>query len=168
MKALLVSLVLLCSTTAHATVLDDDRVLLAQLDAGDGSAADPANGAPTPPVIALPPIESLDGLKARYDELREKYEAAKDANGTPRQLLFCAFGAACLKVLLDAANALAKHRWKQHLNWVALGLAVPIALLSRYAAGVGWFDAGLYALIGPGAIAANELLKRLRPKPAVA
>lgn len=123
--------------------------------------ADPASGATTAPT---PTVETLS--KA-YSELKAKYEAAKsETDGGARKLLFAALLAAALKYALDGINFASKYTLSKQLAWVALGLAVPIALLSKYAGGAGWFDALLYAGAGPGAIVVHELIARFKSRPA--
>lgn len=164
MKASILALAL-CTCVASTPVFADEPPAVYLVDAGVGSdvATDAGSGSGSgSAVVTLPPIDTMAGLKARYDELRASYNALKDSDGSPRKLALAALMALVLKFLLDAANRVAEDRWKKQLAWAALGLAVPIALLSKYAGGVGWFDALVYAGAGPGAIVVHELLARFR------
>jgi hypothetical protein len=55
---------------------------------------------------------------------------------------------------------------KSWMPLVAMGLAVPIGLLSHFVAGHSWFDSVLVAGAGPGAVFVHELIKRFTKKPA--
>lgn len=121
-----------------------------------GPAGDPCR-ASAPPVITPTLVEQLGELHAKYNALK----ANKDKSA--RMLLIAALLAAGLKLLLSGVNLLAGKKPKRWLSLVALGLAVPIALLSHYAGGNSWFDSLVYAGAGPGAIVVHELLKLLRP-----
>jgi hypothetical protein len=126
----------------------DAQVLV---DAGQSAAS-----TPTPDVFT-----ELSTLKQAYSALKD----AKDPSAKP--LLWASLIAIALRTLLALANAI----WtkpKKWLAWVALGLAVPIALLSHYAAGHGWMAALIVAGGGPGAILVNEVLKLAAKKPVVA
>jgi hypothetical protein len=127
----------------------DAQVLV---DAGSASASSPT----TPDVFT-----ELSTLKQAYSALKD----AKDPSAKP--LLWASLIAIALRTLLALANAI----WtkpKKWLAWVALGVAVPIALLSHYAAGHGWMAALIVAGGGPGAILVNEVLKLAAKKPVVA
>lgn len=127
------------------------RVLVAQADTGSADTAVPPVGAP---------LDELAALKAKYDALK----AAKDSGS--KDLLwfaYAALAAAALRVLLAAINAYRGDKPRTWAKWTALGVAVPIALLTYYAAGAGLWAAIVMAGAGPGAIAVNELLKRKAP-----
>ncbi len=133
-------------------------------DAGSAVAADPANGVVTPAVQPAPALDTVDGAKQAYTDIKSKYEALKKSggDGSPKKLAFAAFLAIVLKYLLDAVNVVSRRGLKKQLAWVALGLAVPIALLSKYAGGTGWFEALVYAGSGPGAVVVHELIARFK------
>jgi hypothetical protein len=122
-------------------------------------------GIPPPPAAALasepsPPMVTTPTLFEQLGELHAKYEALKaNKDKSARMLLIAALLAAGLKLLLSGVSLLAGKKPKRWLSLVALGLAVPIALLSHYAAGNSWFDSLVYAGAGPGAIVVHELLK---------
>lgn len=127
-------------------------------DAGSGSASEPA------PAVAEPaaPPTLVDQLK----ELHSKYEALKsNKDKSAKMLLWAALIAGALKLVLSVVNLAAGKKPKRWLAWIALGLAVPIALLSYYAAGNSLFDSLVYAGAGPGAIVLHELLKVFTKKP---
>lgn len=132
---------------------------IAAADDGSGSAVSPAPAADqAPPSLT----QQLADLQAHYKALK----ANKDASA--KMLLWAALLAAGLKLLLSGVNLLAGRKPTKWLAWIALGLAVPIALLSYYAAGNSLFESLVYAGSGPGAIVVHELLKLFAKKPAEA
>lgn len=135
--------------------------------ADTGSAA-ASEATAAPPLATVPPIASpldeLAALKAKYDALK----AAKSGGGS-KDLIWFAYallGAAVLRVLLAAINAYRGDKPKKWAKWTALALAVPIALLTYYGMGTGWWQAIVMAGAGPGAIVANEAIKSFQKKPA--
>lgn len=114
----------------------------------------------TPTVEPVPPtlVEQLKELQAKYTALKG------NTDKSAKMLLIAGLLAAALKLLLSGVNLLAGKKPAKWLAWIALFLAVPIALLSYYAAGNSLFDSLVYAGAGPGAIVVHELLKRLAPK----
>jgi hypothetical protein len=123
-----------------------------------------ATPSPTTPAPAI--LDELAKLRLQYAELK----SAKD--GDAKMLLWAALIAGVLKTLLSITNVIWKKP-KKWLAWVAMGTAVPIALLSHFAAGNGWVDSLIVAGGGPGAILFNELLKlfaksKAEPEPAKA
>lgn len=136
----------------------------AGLPATEPTADAPATTAPAPDVgsAAEPaPIGSpLDELAA----MKAKYEALKAAKGSgSKDLLwfaYAALAAAAIRVLLAGIHTWRGDKPKGWAKWAALGLAVPLALLTYYAAGAGLWPAIVMAGAGPGAIIVNELLKR--------
>jgi hypothetical protein len=141
------------------------------LSVGSGHPYRDVTLAPAPtgaPDIAVQPeiLDELDALRKQYAELK----SAKD--GDAKMLLWAALIAGVLKTLLSITNVIWKKP-KKWLAWVAMGTAVPIALLSHFAAGNGWVDSLIVAGGGPGAILFNELLKlfaksKAEPEPAKA
>lgn len=149
-------------------------VLLAQADTGSAApaaaeapaavpAADPAPAAEAPAAGSatdVPPIgdplAELAALKAKYDALK----AAKDSGS--RDLLwfaYAALAAAAIRIFLAGLTAWRGDKPKGWAKWAALGAAVPLYLLTYYAAGAGLWAAIVMAGAGPGAIVANELIK---------
>lgn len=168
-------------TSALAATVDGDPIVLAQADTGSaagptvtvdtasvtaepadtGSASTPAAAPDADSAATVPPIGSpLDELAA----VKAKYEALKAAKGSgSKDLLwfaYAALAAAVIRVLLAGLTAWRGDKPKGWAKWAALGLAVPLALLTYYAAGAGWWQAIVMAGAGPGAIIVNELLKR--------
>lgn len=127
---------------------------------------------PAPPADSLgvqPPVMQPAPMLEQLRDLQAKYQALKDSKDkSAKMLLWAALIAAGLKMALSAVNALAGKKPKQWLALVALVLAVPIALLSHFAAGNSWFDSLIYAGAGPGAIVVHELVKIFTRKPAEA
>ena len=113
---------------------------------------DAGSAVPTP---AASPLDELGDLKAKYDALRA---AQKDKS--PTLLLWAAMIATGLKLLLSLFSKYVAKETKSWTKWVALGAAVPIALLSYFAGGASLFDSLMLAGAGPGAIIVHELLKR--------
>lgn len=115
----------------------------------------------TAPAITSTPADPLTELQA----LKLAYEALK-ANQDPslKMLLWAGVLAAGLKLALTAFNRLVYKETKSWTRWVAVSAAVPIALLSHYALGNGWFASLVYAGSGPGAIVAHELWTALTKK----
>jgi hypothetical protein len=114
------------------------------------------------PVMTESPLDQLRDLQAKYVALRaEKDKGAK-------MLLIAGAIAGGLKILLSVVNRVAGDKPKRWLALLALFLAVPIALLTHYAAGHGWVDSIIVAGGGPGAIVVHELMKLLGKKPATA
>lgn len=141
--------------------LDGRPVLIAQADTGSAAATTPDAGTGSASVTPIgAPLDELAALKAKYDALR----AAKDSGS--KDLIwfaYAALGAAVLRLLLAAINTYRGDKPKAWAKWTALGIAVPIALLTYYAAGAGLWAAIVMAGAGPGAIVINELLKRKAP-----
>ncbi len=151
------------------------------VSADNGQAAGPGSATPAGPTakepgtpgnpdapVGVPPVtiaEPTDLVQA-YRDLKARYNALKGTEGTERKFGIAAFLAIILKYLLDfiklAHRVHSKPWFSKAMPWIAMGLSVPIALLSRYALGSGWFDALLYAGAGPGAIIVNELLKSFK------
>lgn len=129
---------------------------IAAADDGSGSAVSPAPAPASPPTI----VDQLKDLQARYMALKA------NSDKSAKLLLYAALLAAGLKLLLSGVNLLAGRKPTKWLAWIALGLAVPIALLSYYAAGNSLFESLVYAGSGPGAIVVHELLKLFAKKPA--
>jgi hypothetical protein len=131
--------------------------------AGSGSAVvvqvDPATGSAT---SSDGTIDTLPEVKAAYDELHADYAALQNAKPTEKTFLFAVMLAAILKYALDGVNALGKWRYSKSMGWVALFLAVPIALLTKYIASKSWIEALILAGSGPGAIVVHELLAKLK------
>jgi len=128
------------------------------IDAGVVDAGGSATAPAVSPIGA--PLDELAALKAKYDTLK----AAKDSGS--KDLLwfaYAALAAGVLRVLLAAINAYRGDKPKTWAKWTALGLAVPIALLTYYGAGAGLWASLVMAGSGPGAIIVNELLKRKAP-----
>jgi hypothetical protein len=131
-------------------------------DAGIAPGAALVSPAPAPsPAPATPPsiVDELKDLQARYEALRGNQDKSA------KMLLLAALLAAGLKLLLSGVNLLAGKKPAKWLAWIALGLAVPIALLSHYAGGNSVFDSLVYAGAGPGAIVIHELMKLFAKKP---
>lgn len=101
------------------------------------------------------PLDDLADVKAKYDALR-----AAQKNKSATMLLWAAMLAAALKLLLSLFTKYVLKESKSWMKWVALGAAVPIALLSHFALGNSLFDSLVFAGAGPGAIIVHELLKR--------
>jgi hypothetical protein len=116
-------------------------------DAGSGSAATPA------PVED--PLAQLADVKAKYDLLREAMRSK-----SPTLLLWAGMLAAAMKLLLSLFTRYVLKESKSWTKWIALGAAVPIALLAHYAGGFSLFDSLVFAGAGPGAIVIHELMKR--------
>lgn len=139
---------------AHAQVGSGSAVVDVGSAAGSASAATPA------PDQAM--VDQLRELHAKY--LAMKAAADKDT----KMLLWAALLAAGLKILLSIVNMLAGYKPTKWLAWIAMGLAVPIALTSHYALGYSLFDSLIFAGSGPGAVVVHELLKLFGKKPAPA
>lgn len=139
--------------SAHASsIIDvsDGRPILAL---ADGSAA--VEAAP----VAAPTAPEPNVLHD-LSKLRDAYEALKaNKDKSAKTLLLVALLAIGLKVLLDIVNIVLARRPKKWLKWVAISLAVPIALLSHYALGFSLFDSLIWAGAGPGAVIVHELVK---------
>lgn len=136
----------------------------AAADEGSGSAS-----VDVAPAVAAPPIVVVTDQPTMLSQLRDlqaRYQALK-ANGdkSAKMLLWAALIAAGLKLLLSGVNLLAGKKPTKWLAWIAMVLAVPIALLSYFAAGNSLFDSLVYAGAGPGAIVLHELLKVFVKKP---
>lgn len=133
----------------------------APADASPAADASPVAGsgsAVAAPVVA-PPAQT-ETLLSQLGELKARYEALKsNSDKSAKMLLWAALIAAGLKILLSLANLAAGKKPSKWLAWIALVLAVPIALLSYFAAGNSLFDSLVYAGAGPGAIVLHELLK---------
>lgn len=148
-----------------------DAVLAPGFDAGvivtaPAVAVSPDTGAATSSDGA---VDTLPELKAAYEELRADYQAVKDAKPGEKTVLFAVLLAAILKLVLDGVNALGKYRWSRLMGIVALFLAVPIALLTKYVADKSWISAVIVAASGPGAVVVHELAKLLKkPEPSSA
>ncbi len=141
-----------CIASAIAT----GGMIVEQACADSGSAVvippPPADSTAQPaPVVS--PLQQLKDLQAAYEALKSN----KDKSA--RMLLWAAAIAAALKLLLSGINLLAGKKPKQWLALIALGLGVPIYLLSHFVAGHGWFDSILVAGAGPGAVFVHELIK---------
>lgn len=133
--------------------------LIAQAETGSAAALPSADaGAPDTVSPIGAPLDELAALKAKYDALK----AAKSGGGSKDLVWFAyaALVATLLRVLLAAVNTYRGDKPKAWAKWTALGLAVPIYLLTYYAAGAGLWPAIVMAGAGPGAIVVNELLKR--------
>lgn len=118
----------------------------------------PASGSAAAAAPAPAPTSALDelaALKDKYDELR-----AAQKGKSPTLLLWAALIAAALKVALSLFTRYVFKESKSWMKWVALGAAVPIALLSHFAGGFSLFDSLVFAGAGPGAIIFHELLKK--------
>ncbi len=126
-------------------------------DTGSGSAVlvDAGSSSASAPAPAASPLDELSTLKAKYDALREAQKGK-----SPTLLLWAGLIAAALKLALSLFSRYVARETKSWTKWVALGAAVPIALLSYYAGGTSLFDALVLAGAGPGAIIVHELLKR--------
>lgn len=112
----------------------------------------------TPPPTG-DPLADLDALRAAYDALRASHDPALT------MLLWAGLLAGGLKLALSVFMRLVYKETKSWTRWVALGAAVPIALLSHYALGNNWFASLVYAGAGPGAIIVHELLAAVaKPK----
>ena len=123
--------------------------------AGSGSAVTPT---PTQVLLEEARLQITD-LRAKYDLLKNEKDPAT------RLLLYAGLMAAALKLLLDLVNYAARSaKLKSAMAWIAAGLAVPIALLSHYAAGASWFDSIVYAASGPGAVVVHELVSYFTSK----
>jgi hypothetical protein len=108
------------------------------------------------------PLDELAALKAKYEALK----AAKSSGS--KDLLWFAYAglaAAVIRMVLAMINARRGDKPKSWAKWAALGLAVPLALLTHYAAGEGLWAAIVMAGAGPGAIVVNELIKRRTAAP---
>lgn len=162
---LLAGLVALGLLTFYSVASADPGVVPAPL-VGSGSGSSLGSGSGTDAVssaapITPPPQSLIDEVK----ELRAKYEAASSSKDKDTKvLLWAGLIAALLKVVLSVVNRLSGSKPKKWLAWVAMGLAVPIALLSHYALGHSVFDSLIYAGAGPGAIIVHELLKVFMPE----
>lgn len=116
-----------------------------------------AQGTPPPPTSD--PLTDLAALKAAYDALKANHDPALTT------LLWAGLLSVGLKLGLSVFMRLVYKETKSWTRWVALGAAVPIALLSHYALGNGWFASLIYAGAGPGAIIVHELLAAVaKPK----
>jgi hypothetical protein len=141
----------------------DSHAVSATLPNGDTHTIHDAKAITVDGQPVAPLLDQLADLRAKHAELKD----AKDKDA--RTLLWAALIAGVLKALLSLVNRI-WSKPKKWTAWGALGLSVPIALLSHFAAGNGWFDSLLFAGAGPGAIAIHELLKLFGKKqePAVA
>jgi hypothetical protein len=115
-------------------------------------------------------VTPIDDARESYLDVVAKYEALKhETDSSARMLLWAALTAGVLKILLDAVKIVGKsEKLSRSMAWFALGLAVPIALLSRYAGGASWLDSVIFAGAGPGAIVVHELVSFFQGKPATA
>jgi hypothetical protein len=107
-----------------------------------------------------PVLEQLADLQAKYEALK----AARGAGPDAMMLAWAALLAGVLKVLLSVMGRL----WpkpKKWTAWVAMALAVPIALLSHFAAGHSWLESLIVAGGGPGAVIVHELMKLIPARP---
>lgn len=127
-------------------------------DAGVPDLGDPRKAVVTAPPVDPGLLDQLTEVKAQYDALK-----AARAAGDPTILLWAGLIATVLKLLLSTFNRFVFAETKKWTKWLALGAAVPIALLSYYALGNGLFESLIYAGSGPGAIIVHELLQR-KPK----
>lgn len=94
-----------------------------------------------------------------YTAITDLQEAKKGAKKAAILLLLVAI----CKFLLSGVKLVKKHFWKSRkgktvLRLSTLGLGLLVLILCKLAVGVGWMDALFYALAGPGALAAHELL----------
>lgn len=138
---------------------DRTPILLAQADTGSSAApsSTPANGSAAEPAPIADPLTELAALKLKYDALK----AARDSGS--KDLLwfaYAALAAAFIRTLLSGIKAWRGDKPTGWVKWTALALAVPLALLTYYAAGAGLWAAIVMAGAGPGAILVNELLKK--------
>lgn len=137
----------------------DPAYVISAAEAAPTAQVDAGSSAPVVAPIGSP-LDELAALKAKYEALR----AAR--SGGSKDLLwfaYAALAATVIRVLLAALAAWRGSASRTWAKWTALGLAVPLALLTYYAAGAGLWAAIVMAGAGPGAIVVNELLKR-RPQ----
>jgi hypothetical protein len=153
----------------HRDVKPDNmsgRILLAQAGSGAVSSGGDGSAAPAPTATEAPVSIGDD-----YAKLKAAYDALKNGpkDGSPRTLLWAGLLAVAMKVLIDLLKLLSDRfdRGKKYIPWVAMISAVPIALLSHYAAGEGWMASVLIAGGGPGAVIVHELLGLFATKKAV-
>jgi hypothetical protein len=93
---------------------------------------------------------------AAVTDLKEAKEGAKKGAILLLLVTICKF-------LLSGVKLAKKHFWKTRkgktvLRLSAVGLGLAVLILGKLVAGVDWMDALFYALSGPGAIVAHELL----------
>lgn len=140
------------------------RPAFALPDAGSGSGH-------TPIVVTGPDGEitvDVREMQRQYRELRAAYDAAKDVQDRSlRMALYAGLLATLLKFALDAVKAIGSFALRRAMSWVALLLAVPIALFTRFAAGGSWLDALIFAAAGPGAVVVHELINAVKKRPTV-
>lgn len=135
--------------------VDGAPIVVAQADTTQPAAA------PAPAVAPAPSLtDELAELKTKYEQLKA---ARSGTDGDLTLLAWAAMIAAALKVLLSAFNRWVFSETKSWTKWIALGAAVPIALLSHYALGHTLFESLIVAGAGPGAIIVHELLQRKKP-----
>lgn len=143
-----------------------EHVLIAQADTGSGSGSATAPTASQGSAADVPaisdPLTELAAVKAKYDAL---LAARKDGSKDLLWFAYAALAAAVIRTLLSAIKTWRGDKPTGWVKWAALGLAVPLALLTYYAAGAGLWAAIVMAGAGPGAVIVNELLKK---KPAEA
>ncbi|HEX5064126.1 MAG TPA: hypothetical protein VFV99_32340 [Kofleriaceae bacterium] len=145
---------------AMFTAYSCTRAAYAQEGSGSAMVVDAGSAsAPAPDTAQPAPASTLDELSA----LKAKYEALKTAQPDAKMLAWAALIAAALKLMLSLFNRYVFKETKTWTKWIALGAAVPIALLSYYALGNGLFASLVYAGAGPGAIIVHELLQKKAP-----
>lgn len=151
MKKIIATIIVLLAlgAPAFAQVASETVLVSPSMEPSLTAAPAPSAAPVTPPTI----VDELKELQARYQALKGNQDKSA------KMLLIAGLLAAGLKLLLSAVNLLAGKKPTKWLAWIALFLALPIALLSHYAGGHSVFDSLVYAGAGPGAIVIHELLK---------
>jgi len=160
MRSLIISLALtaLLTTVIAAGLLALYSVGTAHADSGSGSGSGSGSAID---VVSAPALGVVDELK----ELRAKYEVIKaQGDKDAKLLLWAGLIAGMLKLLLTIVHRVSGPKPKRWMAWIAMGLAVPIALLSHYALGNSVFDSLVVAGGGPGAVLVHELLQAFKKR----
>lgn len=110
--------------------------------------------------------EEITALVGQLTEARADLDKYRAAAPSEKKFALAALLAVALNIALGVIKRLLNvtSTAKKVIPWVALGLAVPIALLAKYGADGSWADAIIFAGAGPGAVVVQELLALFKPK----
>ncbi len=110
-----------------------------------------------PAVAIAADVSPLDGLRGAFDAVRAAKATGDMGLVTP---LLAALFALVMRQVISLYHAWRpiSDRTRDFLPYVCVGFGVAFALLSRLWVGLDWSNAFTYGLVGPLAIAWNELI----------
>lgn len=161
MKQLLVATCLVVGLTGNA-IADDPKPTATEEVA-------PAEG-PTPEwmkeTAVAPETGSNKDLLQKLNEVKDKYEDLKGANGGKMLLVFLLLAAIC-NVLISGVKRVRKltDKGKKYLPWVALGLGVVAGFAAYYGTGASIIEAFWYGAGPPSSVLIQELFGPIKSKP---